>query len=129
MLNQLITKNFVDGVYETAIYTAENNDNVTRYGVEKMLEMWAQNKANLYEFLGNNLKISTTYLSDATYPDFERELDDFYRAFIKGFETKKDGLVKLQVLHQTEESHNVSDLQCQLITCVAILPLQEILRV
>ena len=28
MLNQLITKNFVDGVYETAIYTAENNDNV-----------------------------------------------------------------------------------------------------
>ena len=67
MLNQLITKNFVDGVYETAVYTAENNDNVTRYGVEKMLEMWAQNKANLYEFLGNNLKISTTYLSDATY--------------------------------------------------------------
>ena len=60
MLNQLITKNFVDGVYATATYTAENNDNVTRYGVEKMLEMWAQNKANLYEFLGNNLKISTT---------------------------------------------------------------------
>ena len=59
MLNQLITKNFVDRVYETATYTAENNDNVTRYGVEKMLEMWAQNKANLYEFLGNNLKIST----------------------------------------------------------------------
>ena len=105
MLNQLITKNFVDGVYETAVYTAENNDNVTRYGVEKMLEMWAQNKANLYEFLGNNLKISTTYLSDATFVDFERELDDFYRAFIKGFETKKDGLVKLQVLHQLEESH------------------------
>ena len=66
---------FVDSVYRTIKTTMddEHENHVTIHGVQAMLRIWAENNDGLYALLGNNLKVSKTYMANATYNDFESD--------------------------------------------------------
>lgn len=104
LLQQLVTSEFVDRVNDTACATASDESHIYRYGIKSMVNEWAKNKEMLYNLLGKNLKISTTFELDATFEDLRGDLKDFSHGFMgEGFTTKKDGNVKLEILHHKEQ--------------------------
>ena len=91
---------FVDSVYRTIKTTMddEHENYVTIHGVQAMLRTWAENNDGLYALLGNNLKVSKTYMANATYSDFESDFQDFITGMYNGFHTKKDGMVQIYIV-------------------------------
>lgn len=98
---------FVNSVYHTILETMddEHSENVTRHGVQAMLRAWADNNGGLYDLLGKQLKVSKTYMANATYSDFEEDFNKFSEGMYVGLDTKKDGRVHIHILTPRNAHH------------------------
>ena len=101
---------FVRSVYRTIKTTMDDEyeNYVTMDGVQAMLRTWAENNDGLYALLGNNLKVSKTYMANATYSDFESDFQDFVTGMYNGFHIKKDGVVYMHILTM-RNAHHMND--------------------
>ena len=101
---------FVDSVYRTIKTTMddEHENHVTMDGVQAMLRTWAENNDGLYALLGNNLKVSKTYMANATFNDFESDFEDFVSGMYYGFNTKKEGKIYMHILTM-RNAHHMND--------------------
>lgn len=98
---------FVKSVYNTIKNTMDDEyeNYVSMDGVQAMLRAWADNNEGLYALLGNKLKVSKTYMANATYNDFESDFSKFLDSMYCGFETKKDGRVAINILTMRNAHH------------------------
>ncbi|WP_405308945.1 hypothetical protein, partial [Methanobrevibacter sp.] len=101
---------FVDSVYRTIKTTMDDEyeNYVSIHGVQAMLRTWAENNDGLYALLGNKLKVSKTYMANATFNDFESDFQDFVNGMYYGFHTKKEGKIYMHILTM-RNAHHMND--------------------
>lgn len=76
----------VDAVYDTCNAVVQNGyeNNITYVGVNAVVDMWLENKENLFNFFGGELKVEKTIKTTTTRKDYAGLVREYSYAFYNG---------------------------------------------
>ena len=98
----------VDAVYDTCIATVQNGyeNNITYVGVSAVVDMWLENKENLFNFFGGELKVEKTIKTATTRKDYAGLVSDYGLAFYNGYIKYKNNRMKTEFISYNDLREN-----------------------